>query len=182
MDFTHLPINDLILIQPHKFADHRGYMMETFQKKVFDFEGIQLNIAQINQSGSVKGVLRGLHYQIQQPQGKLVKVLKGKIFDVAVDLRKSSPTFGKWAGITLDDEESNQLWVPQGFAHGFLVLSDWAEIEYCTTDYYAPEFERTLLWSDPDIGIQWPINEDMLPVLSQKDRLGKNLKDAEVYE
>ena len=181
MKFEKQSIPEIVLIKPDKFLDHRGYFYEVFQKDKFTQFGIDLKIVQQNQSGSKKGILRGLHYQIQQPQGKLVRVLNGEIYDVAVDIRQSSATFGNWLGLFLSGKDNFQLWIPAGFAHGFLVMSDWAEVMYSTTDYYAPEYERTLLWNDPDIAIQWPINENFIPVLSQKDLLGKNLKNAEVY-
>jgi len=181
MKFEKQSIPEIILIKPDIFSDHRGYFYEVFQKDKYHQVGIDLKIVQQNQSGSKKGILRGLHYQIQKPQGKLVRVLNGEIFDVAVDIRKSSATFGKWLGLKLSGNDNFQLWIPAGFAHGFLVMSDWAEVMYSTTDYYAPEFERTLLWNDPDVSIEWPINKKFIPVLSQKDLLGKNLKNAEVY-
>ncbi len=144
--------------------------------------GINLNILQQNQSGSKKGSLRGLHYQIKCTQGKLIRAIRGEIFDVAVDLRKSSETFGKWQGVYLNEENKNQLWIPPGFAHGFLVTSEWAEIVYSTTDFYAPEYERTLLWNDPQIGIDWPLNSKESPILSEKDLLGIPLSNSEIFE
>ena len=137
---------------------------------------------QDNHSGSQQGVLRGLHYQIRQAQGKLVRAVRGEIFDVAVDIRRSSPTFGKWVGAILTDQNRHQLWIPTGFAHGFYVLSDWAEILYKSTDYYAPEWERTLLWNDPELGINWPIPADTIPILSPKDARGLFMSQAECYE
>jgi len=182
MYFESQSIEEIILIKPEIFNDQRGHIYEIYQKNKYSHNGIDINIVQQNQSRSKKGVLRGLHYQIQNPQGKLVRVISGEIFDVAVDLRKSSPTFGKWVGLLLDSESKSILWIPPGFAHGFLALSDWAEIMYSTTDLYAPKFERTLIWNDPEIGIQWPLSKDLIPVLSPKDLLGKNLREAEVYE
>ena len=181
MKFEHQSIPEIVLVKPELFNDHRGYFFEVFQKEKFTQVGIDLKFVQQNQSGSKKGILRGLHYQIRQPQGKLVRVLNGEIYDVAVDIRKSSATFGKWLGLNLDGKDHYQLWIPAGFAHGFLVMSEWAEVMYSTTDYYAPEYERTLLWNDPDIAIDWPINQNFKPVLSQKDLLGNTLRNAEVY-
>ncbi len=180
--FEKLNLNDLILIKPRKFEDERGFFYESFQKKKYSDSGIQLEIVQQNHSGSKKHTLRGLHYQIQNSQGKLVRVLKGEIFDVAVDLRKSSSTFGKWEGVVLSDTNNHQLWIPPGFAHGFLVSTDWAEIEYSTTDFYNPNGERTIIWNDPDLSIKWPIPEGVRPLLSEKDSKGLLLKDADVYE
>lgn len=181
MQFEKQSIPEIILIKPELFPDERGYIFESFQEKKFFQNEINLKIVQQNQSGSKKGIIRGLHFQIQQPQGKLIKVLNGEIFDVAVDLRKFSSTFGKWVGLILDSKKFHQLWIPPGFAHGFLVLSDWAEILYGASDFYAPEYERTLIWNDPEIGIEWPIEKDFVPVLSSKDLNGKKLKDIEVY-
>jgi len=181
MYFESQSIAEIILIKPEIFTDQRGYIFEIYQKNKFSQFGIDIDIVQQNQSKSQKGVLRGLHYQIKKPQGKLVRVISGKIFDVAVDLRKYSPSFGKWVGIYLDSKSKSMLWIPPGFAHGFLALSNWAEIMYSTTDLYAPEHERTLIWNDPEIGIQWPISDNFLPILSTKDLQGKTLKEAEVY-
>jgi dTDP-4-dehydrorhamnose 3,5-epimerase len=175
-------IPDVLLIEPKVFGDPRGFFMETFQKRRFAEAGITLDFVQDNQSGSVRGTLRGLHYQIRQPQGKLMRVAKGEIYDVAVDIRKGSPTFGKWEAVCLSDENKAQLWVPPGFAHGFYVLSEWAEIFYKTTDYYAPEWERTILWNDPDLAITWPVPEGSQPILSQKDSSGSSFREAEIFE
>ena len=162
------------------FGDERGFFFESFNQTQFETAiGRKVNFVQDNHSRSAKGVLRGLHYQIQQPQGKLVRVTSGAVFDVAVDIRKSSPTFGQWAGVELNAENHCQLWVPAGFAHGFLVLSDAADFLYKTTDYYAPEFERSIAWNDPAIGIQWPIQGE--PSLSSKDRQAKALAEAEHF-
>ncbi|RLA37897.1 MAG: dTDP-4-dehydrorhamnose 3,5-epimerase [Gammaproteobacteria bacterium] len=180
MHFTPTNIPDLLKIEPAVHGDARGYFMETWRENVFAEHGIP-PFVQDNQSGSTKGVLRGLHYQVRQPQGKLVRVLVGEIFDVAVDLRKSSPTFGQWVGETLSAENRTMLWVPPGFAHGFLVLSETAEIAYRCTDYYAPELERTLAWDDPQIAIAWPLEEVKKPALSAKDAQGQALVDAETY-
>jgi dTDP-4-dehydrorhamnose 3,5-epimerase len=164
------------------YGDERGFFMETYQYERFCDAGIPYRFVQDNHSGSRRGTLRGLHYQIQQPQGKLVRVIAGEIFDVAVDLRRTSPTFGKWEGLRLSAENKLQLWIPPGFAHGFYVLSEWAEVTYKTTDYYAPQWERTLLWNDPEIGIQWPITPGELPVISTKDTQGKGIAQAEVFD
>jgi len=180
MHFTPTNIPDVLKIEPTIHGDARGYFMETWRENVFAEHGIP-PFVQDNQSGSTKGVLRGLHYQVRQPQGKVVRVLAGEIFDVAVDLRKSSPTFGQWAGETLSAENHAMLWVPPGFAHGFLVLTETAEIAYRCTDYYASEHERTLAWNDPDLAITWPLESECSPVLSAKDVEGKTLKETETY-
>lgn len=182
MDFEKLSIPDLILIKPVVFGDQRGFFFEGYHQKKFYQNGININIVQQNHSGSKKNILRGLHYQIKNSQSKLVRALKGTIFDVAVDLRKSSPTFGKWEGVILSEDNKFELWVPSGFAHGFFVLSDWAEVEYSTSDFYAPEHERSIIWNDPDLGIEWPIPKGEAPILSKKDSLGKLFMDAEIYE
>jgi len=172
---------EVLILEPEIFGDSRGFFLESFNAKVFAKAiGQRVDFVQDNHSRSARGVLRGLHYQIRQAQGKLVRVVRGRVFDVAVDIRKSSPNFGRWAGIELSEENQRQLWVPAGFAHGFLVLSEFADFLYKTTDYYAPEFERSILWSDPDIGIEWPIHE--MPLLSEKDRQGVPLSQAEVFE
>ena len=182
MDFIPTKIPEVILMTPMIFHDDRGDFHEFFRKSDFETAGITPDFVQDNHAGSKQGVLRGLHYQIQQAQGKLIRVVLGEIFDVAVDLRKSSKTFGQYIGVTLNDREKNQLWIPPGFAHGYYVLSDWAELSYKVTDYYAPEWERTLLWNDPDLRIDWPLLSDTEPILSQNDSQGLFLKDAEVYE
>lgn len=182
MQFKQTTIPDVLVIEPKVFGDARGFFMETFQKLRFAEAGIGFDFVQDNQSGSVRGTLRGLHYQIRHAQGKLVRVAKGEIYDAAVDLRKDSPTFGKWEGVCLSEENKLQLWVPPGFAHGFYVLSDWAEIIYKATDFYAPEWERTLLWNDPDLAIPWPVPAGSQPILSPKDAVGKLFRDAEIYE
>jgi dTDP-4-dehydrorhamnose 3,5-epimerase len=182
MIFEKLEITDVVLIKPDLFGDQRGYFMETFKQKDFFDAGIQLTILQQNQSGSNKGILRGLHYQIKNAQGKLVRVIRGEIFDVAVDLRKSSITFGKWQGVYLNEENKHQIWVPPGFAHGFYVTSKWAEIVYATSDIYAPHYERTLIWNDPQIGIKWPLGKYESPILSEKDKLGVRLEETELFE
>lgn len=181
MQVTALSIPDVLLIEPKVFGDARGFFYESFNLKKFeDAIGRNVNFVQDNHSKSAKGVLRGLHYQIQHPQGKLVRVVAGEVFDVAVDIRKSSPTFGKWVGEILSAENKKQLWVPEGFAHGFVVLSESAEFLYKTTDYYYPEHERCISWNDPTLSIQWPFTDE--PALSQKDRSGATLVSAEVFQ
>ena len=180
MKFTPTSIPDVIKVEPNVFGDARGYFMETWRENVFAEHGLP-PFVQDNQSGSTKGVLRGLHYQVQQPQGKLVRALSGSIFDVAVDMRRSSPTFGQWVGETLSRDNRAMLWVPPGFAHGFLVLSETAEIAYRCSDYYAPEHERSLAWDDPEVAIKWPLKEGATPTLSAKDAAGISLADAETY-
>lgn len=182
MEFIHTSIPDVILIKPKVFSDQRGFFMETYQAKEFAEAGIMGDFVQDNHSGSYQGTLRGLHYQIRQAQGKLVRVIVGEIFDAAVDLRRSSPTFGKWSGTHLSAESKMQLWVPPGFAHGFYVMSDWAEVAYKVTDFYAPEWEHTLLWNDPDLGITWPLQEGQHPLVSPKDAQGKLFREAMVFE
>ena len=180
MKATPLAIPDVVLIEPKVFGDDRGFFFESFNQAKFEAAiGRPVGFVQDNHSRSAKNVLRGLHYQIQQPQGKLVRVVQGEVFDVAVDLRKSSSTFGQWVGENLSAENKRQMWVPEGFAHGFIVLSDTAEFLYKTTDYYAPEHERSIAWNDPAIAIQWP--SDVEPVLSAKDQQGKSLADAEHF-
>ena len=177
MKATRLAIPDVVLIEPKVFGDSRGFFFESFNQKAFDEDtGTNHQFVQDNHSRSAKGVLRGLHYQIEQPQGKLVRVAQGAVFDVAVDIRRSSPTFGQWVGAELSAENHRQLWVPPGFAHGFLVLSDLADFLYKTTDYYAPQYERSILWNDSDLNIDWPIGE---PILSNKDRQGLKFNSAD---
>lgn len=175
-------ISPVSLIKFPLFEDSRGFFLESYQAAKLAQTGITAQFVQDNHSGSKQGVLRGLHYQIHQPQGKLVRAITGEIYDVVVDLRRSSSTFGKWVGHHLSAENRLQIWVPPGFAHGFYVLSEWAEVIYKTTDYYAPQFERTLLWNDPAIGIEWPLIPDQAPILSAKDALGKPLSEAEVFD
>jgi dTDP-4-dehydrorhamnose 3,5-epimerase len=175
-----LGIIDVLEMEPAIFGDDRGFFFESFNQKDFTQKiGAEHLFVQDNHSRSSQGVLRGLHYQIQQPQGKLVRVVAGEIFDVAVDIRKSSSTFGQWVSCILSAENKKQIWVPPGFAHGFLVLSDMAEVIYKTTDYYAPQHERSILWNDPDLAINWPFAGE--PILSKKDRAGQLLIQAEVY-
>ena len=180
MKATPLAIPDVVLIEPKVFGDERGFFFESFNQARFEEAiGKSVQFVQDNHSRSVRNVLRGLHYQIQQPQGKLVRVVRGAVFDVAVDIRKSSPTFGQWVGAELSEDNHRQLWVPPGFAHGFIVLSDTADFLYKTTDYYAPQHERCIAWDDPAIGIDWP--ELKVPVqLSAKDRVGKPLAEADL--
>ncbi|MEB3339847.1 dTDP-4-dehydrorhamnose 3,5-epimerase [Okeania sp.] len=174
-------IPEVLLIEPKVFGDERGFFMESFNQRNFSEKtGVNLEFVQDNHSRSRKGVLRGLHYQIQQVQGKLLRVVVGEIFDVAVDIRKSSPSFGKWVGYLLSAENKRQLWVPPGFAHGFLVVSETADVLYKTTDYYAPQYERSIIWNDSEIGIDWPL--DGIEVkLSQKDEAGTTLRDADLF-
>ena len=173
---TELP--GVVIIEPRVFGDARGFFVETWNARAFAQHGLDLKFVQDNHSKSVQGTLRGLHYQIKQPQGKLVRVTAGEVFDVAVDIRKSSPTFGKWFGVVLSAENKRMLWVPMGFAHGFYVLSDSAEFMYKCTDYYAPEYERCIRWNDPDLGINWPIAQGQAPLLSEKDSQGVGLKQV----
>lgn len=182
MRFLPTSIPDVILIEPQVFSDSRGFFMEVFQARKFAEAGLPVHFVQDNHSGSHRGILRGLHYQIQNPQGKLVRAISGTIFDVAVDLRRSSPTFGRWVGVILSAENHLQLWIPPGFAHGFYVLSDWAEVHYKTTDFYNPRGERTLRWDDPQIGIEWPLVNHQPPLLSEKDAQGKCLSEADLFD
>jgi dTDP-4-dehydrorhamnose 3,5-epimerase len=180
MKATPTAIPDLLVIEPKVFGDARGFFYESFNQKAFNVAtGLNLNFVQDNHSRSTMGVLRGLHYQIQQPQGKLVRVVRGSVFDVAVDIRKSSPTFGQWVSIELSEENHKQLWIPAGFAHGFMVTSDSADFLYKTTDYYTPEHERCIAWNDPALGIQWPLTAG--PSLSAKDLQGLALCEAETF-
>ena len=173
-------IPDVLLLEPKVFGDARGYFYESYNRRTFArATGLDVEFVQDNHSRSARNVLRGLHYQVRQPQGKLVRVTSGEIWDVAVDLRRGSPSFGRWVGMTLDAESRRMLWVPAGFAHGFLVTSESAEVLYKTTDYYAPEHERTLLWNDPALAISWPLAGD--PVMSDKDRRGTPLAGAETF-
>jgi dTDP-4-dehydrorhamnose 3,5-epimerase len=173
-------IPDLLILEPKVFEDSRGFFYESYNKKIIaEQTGINLEFVQDNHSRSARNVLRGLHYQIQQPQGKLVRVAVGAVFDVAVDIRRSSPTFGKWVGVNLSAENKRALWIPAGFAHGFLVLSDFAECLYKTTEYWAPMLERSIIWNDPDLAIGWPLTSE--PILAAKDKAGAHLKEAEVY-
>ena len=182
MKVTPTAIPDVLIIEPKVFGDARGFFYESFNQKAFEeATGLNLNFVlnSHSHSRSFRGVLRGLHYQIQQPQGKLVRIVRGAVFDVAVDIRKGSPTFGQWVGVELSEDNHRQLWVPPGFAHGFLVLSDTAEFLYKTTDYYAPAHERSLLWNDPGVGVAWPVTGE--PQLAAKDAAAKRLDVAETF-
>ena len=183
MDFIETRIPDVKIVEPMVFGDDRGFFMETWQRRKFAQAGIDYEFVQDNHSRSTRGTLRGLHYQIEQPQGKLVRATVGAVFDVAVERRRSSPTFGQWVGVELTADNKRQLWVPPGFAHGFYVLSDVAEFQYKCTDFYAPEHERSIRWDDPELGIEWPLerNDDQEPLLSDKDRAALWFADAEVY-
>ena len=174
---TELP--EVLLIQPKVFGDERGFFLETWNERIFGDLGIFAHFVQDNHSRSAKGVLRGIHYQIQQPQAKLLRVVAGQIFDVVVDIRKSSPTFGKFVTLNLNSTDKTMLWIPIGFAHGFFVVSDFAEVLYKTTDFYAPAHERSIAWNDPELAIPWPA--DVLPTLSQKDADSVRLRDAELF-
>ncbi|MBI2331653.1 MAG: dTDP-4-dehydrorhamnose 3,5-epimerase [Chloroflexi bacterium] len=180
MEFVPTKIPEIMLVKPKVYEDPRGFFMETYREDRFAASGIPQKFVQENHSRSQKGVLRGLHYQIRNPQGKLIRTILGEIYDVAVDIRRSSPTFGQWVGIILSAENRCQLWVPEGFAHGFYVMSESAEVVYKVTDYYAPEWERSILWDDPKIGIDWSV-VDTAPILSKKDIDGKLLVDAETF-
>ncbi len=172
MRFIPTSIPDVILVEPQVFGDDRGFFMETYQERKFAEAGILATFVQDNHSGSQQGILRGLHYQTRQVQGKLVRAVAGEIFDVAVDLRGSSVTFGQWVGVRLSSDNKRQLWIPEGLAHGFYVLSAWAEVLYKATDFYAPEWDRTLRWDDPTVDIDWPLLDGQAPTLSSKDAQG----------
>lgn len=181
MEVVRTNIPDVLLLAPKVFGDERGFFLESYNRKTFaETIGVTMDFVQDNHSRSAQNVLRGLHYQIRQPQGKLMRAIAGEIFDVAVDIRRASPTFGRFTAQRLSAENKQMLWIPPGFAHGFLVLSESAEVIYKTTDFYAPEHERTLLWSDPDLAIPWPLAGH--PVLSEKDKNGAPLKEAELFE
>lgn len=181
MQIEPLALPGLLLMTPRVFGDERGFFFESFNARDFaQATGLSPEFVQDNHSRSARGVLRGLHYQIRQAQGKLVRVIAGAVFDVAVDLRRASPTFGQWAGVTLSAENKQQFWIPPGFAHGFYTLSETAEFLYKTTDYYAPEHERCILWNDPEIGIDWPLADE--PTLSAKDRQGLAFRHAECFD
>lgn len=181
MNVIQTAIPEVLIIEPKVFGDDRGFFFESFNARRFaELTGVRTEFVQDNHSRSVKGVLRGLHYQIQQPQGKLVRVVSGEVWDVAVDIRRSSPTFGKWVGVTLSADNKRQLWIPEGFAHGFVVVSDSAEFLYKTTDYWAPEHERCIVWNDPTLALPWPVEGE--PSLSGKDKLGALLSGAELFD
>jgi len=182
MKFIPTAIPDVILIEPKVFGDHRGFFLETWQRKSFAENGIDYDFVQDNHSKSSHGILRGLHYQLEQTQGKLVRVAEGSVFDVAVDMRRSSPTFGQWVGYELSAENHRMMWVPPGFAHGFYVMSESAEFVYKCTDYYAPEHEQSLLWNDPEIGIDWHLVGGKAPILSDKDAIAPVFADAQTFE
>jgi len=179
MNVTPTRLPGVLLLEPRVFGDSRGFLFESWNEREFERAGIHARFVQDNHSRSGKGVLRGLHYQVRQPQGKLIRVIAGEIFDVAVDIRRGSSGFGKWDGVRLSAESRSMLWIPVGFAHGFYVLSDFAEVLYKATDFYAPEHERCLLWNDPELGIGWPLAG--APALSAKDAAGVQLRDAEVF-
>lgn len=180
MNVIDTDIPDVKIIEPLVFGDERGFFMETWQQKKFEelVTGRPTQFVQDNHSKSKKGILRGLHYQTENTQGKLVRVISGEVFDVAVDIRKDSPTFGQWVGVYLSDENKRQLWIPEGFAHGFYVMSEEAEFVYKCTEYYSPEYEVTILWDDPTLNINWPINQESKPQLSQKDINGININEC----
>ncbi len=181
MNLVSTAIPDAVLLEPRLFGDERGFFQESYNRRVFrKVMGIDPEFVQDSHSRSGMNVLRGLHYQITRPQGKLVRVVRGSVFDVAVDLRRSSSTFGHWVGAELSEDNHRQFWIPSGFAHGFLVLSPQADVLYKSSDYYAPDYERCIRWDDRDLGIEWPLNTD--PVISQKDALGVPFADAEVFE
>jgi dTDP-4-dehydrorhamnose 3,5-epimerase len=174
-------IPDVLIFEPKVYRDNRGFFLESYNQHVFEqLTGLSLSFVQDNHSRSSRFILRGIHYQIRQAQGKLVRVVNGEVFDVAVDLRRSSPSFGKWVGVQLSDKNLRMLWIPKGFGHAFCVLSESADFLYKTTDYYAPDYERCIIWNDPDLAIDWPINA--VPSLSQKDLQGVKFRDAEVYD
>ena len=175
MTILETPLQDVLIIEPRMFGDPRGFFFESYNEREFSAAGLPTHFAQDNHSGSRKGVLRGLHFQLEQPQGKLVRALVGEVFDVAVDLRRTSSTFGRWFGLVLSPENRRMLWIPPGFAHGFQVLSTFAEFSYKATDFYLPTKERTLLWNDPTLAIAWPLKDE--PTLSEKDRNGSLLRD-----
>jgi dTDP-4-dehydrorhamnose 3,5-epimerase len=179
MNVVRTAIPDVVVIEPKVFGDARGFFLESWNARAFAIAGIRAEFVQDNHARSARNVLRGLHYQIRQPQGKLIRVVIGEVFDVAIDLRRSSHTFGRWVGETLSAENKRSIWIPAGFAHGYLVMSDVAEVLYKATDYYAPEHERSIAWNDPDLAIEWPLAD--APVLSTKDAAGVRFRDAEVY-
>lgn len=175
-------LNDVKIIEPRVFGDDRGFFLETWSEAAFSDAGLPVNFVQDNHSRSAQGVLRGMHYQIKHPQGKLVRCTAGEVFDVAVDMRKSSKQFGQWFGVVLSAENKRQLWVPPGFAHGFYVMSDTADFQYKCSDIYAPEYERSLLWNDPEVGIEWPIVNGVDTQLAAKDEAASLLSDADVFD
>ena len=181
MEVIATAIPDVKLVRPQVFGDERGFLLETFQRKVFLEQGLPGEFVQENHSRSRQAVLRGLHYQIRQPQGKLIRVAFGEVFDVAVDLRRSSPHFGRWVGTRLSDRNHEMLWIPPGFGHGFVTLSESVDLIYKCTDFYAPEHERIIAWDDPDIGVDWPLPAGAEPILSAKDKVGTPFRSADTY-
>lgn len=181
MEVAASSIPDVRILRPRVFGDSRGFFVESWNRRSFAAAGLDLDFVQDNHSRSARGTLRGLHYQIRQPQGKLVRAATGRVFDVAVDLRRSSATFGRWVGVVLSDESHEMLWIPPGFAHGFLVLSEMADFQYKCTDFYSPESERAIRWDDPDLGIDWPLSDGSKPLLSGKDRSAGSFRDAEYF-
>ena len=181
MEFEPTAIPDVVLIRPKVFGDPRGYFFESWEERKFAAAGLDVKFVQDNHSRSARNILRGLHYQIQQSQGKLVRVVTGAVFDVAVDIRRSSPTFGRWVGVSLSEENHHMLWVPPGFAHGFLVLSESADFLYRCTDFWAPPHERAIAWNDPDLNITWPLPSGSQPILSAKDAVAGSFRDAEYF-
>ncbi len=178
MEFIETALKDVLILEPRVFSDERGFFMESWNKKIFSDVGIQGEFVQDNHSRSQKNTLRGLHYQSPMAQGKLVRVSKGEVFDVAVDLREDSQTFGQWTGVYLSEENKRMLWIPAGFAHGFLVTSELADFQYKCTEFYAPEHEHTILWNDKDLNIEWPIGKNVEPIVSPRDQQGVAFKDA----
>jgi dTDP-4-dehydrorhamnose 3,5-epimerase len=181
MEFEPTAIPEVVLIRPKVFGDPRGYFFESWEEQKFAAAGLGMKFVQDNESRSARNILRGLHYQIQQTQGKLVRVVTGAVFDVVVDIRRSSASFGRWVGVTLSEENHHMLWVPPGFAHGFLVLSEAAHFVYRCTDFWAPAHERAIAWNDPDLGIDWPLPQGVQPLLSAKDAVAKSFRDAEYF-
>jgi len=181
MEFEPTEIPEVVLIRPKVFGDDRGFFLESWEERKFAAAGLDVQFVQDNHSRSARNILRGLHYQIQQPQGKLVRVVTGAVFDVAVDIRRSSPTFGRWVGVTLSEANRHMLWVPPGFAHGFLVLSESADFLYRCTDFWAPAHERAIQWNDPDLKVEWPLPRDVTPILSTKDAAARRFRDAEYF-
>jgi dTDP-4-dehydrorhamnose 3,5-epimerase len=181
MEFEPTEIPDVVLIRPKVFGDPRGFFLESWEERKFAAAGLDVKFVQDNHSRSARNILRGLHYQVQQTQGKLVRVVTGAVYDVAVDIRRSSPTFGRWVGVTLSEENHHMLWVPPGFAHGFLVLSESADFLYRCTDFYAPPYERAIQWNDPDLKVAWPLAVGVAPLLSAKDAVAPRFRDAEYF-
>lgn len=182
MEVERLAIPDVLLLRPKVFGDHRGFFLESWNRKRFEQIGLDIDFVQDNHSRSARDILRGMHYQVKQTQGKLVRVVQGAVFDAVVDMRRSSPTFGRWVGVELNESNNHLLWVPPGFAHGFLVLSESADFLYKCTDYYAPEHERSLQWNDPDVAIAWPLRAGATPKLAARDANGTPFKKSEFFE